>query len=133
METEYDIEKINSLFKGREILNFSGAEEESREITLRFNNEENIRMYHYQDCCENVYLEDISGNVNLDGAIFYEIIEKDCNKEPLRDYDESYTWTFYTIRTSNGYLDLRWYGSSNGYYSESVEVEAYYISKKDNL
>jgi len=42
---------------------------------------------------------------------------------PLNEYEESYTWTFYRFRTRKGSVTVRWYGSSNGYYSEDVSVE----------
>lgn len=80
-------------------------------------------FYHEQDCCENVYIESIGGDIqNLVGKPVI-MADESCNSEgdPLDKWDESFTWTFYRFATIKGYVDIRWYGESNGYYSESVD------------
>jgi len=85
-----------------------------------------VRMYHRQDCCESVYIEDICGDLNdLVGAPLLEAeeVEGYTADTEWAAPDESYTWTFYKFSTRQGSVTIRWYGSSNGYYSESVDIE----------
>jgi len=85
------------------------------------------KMYHNQDCCEWVSIEDICGELDdLIGApilMAEEIVnEPNVNPEgvPIPKYQDCFTWTFYKFATIKGYVTIRWYGASNGYYSESV-------------
>ena len=85
-----------------------------------------ILMYHDQNCCERVFIESADSYdnnddiyTNCDWCIVEEVSNVD--KEPMEDNEESYTWTFYNVKTNKGYDTIRWYGSSNGYYSESVD------------
>lgn len=86
------------------------------------NNEECYSLHHEQNCCENVYLEDISGDLSDLVGVPLTVEQVDFDRGKQNEYDECYTWTFYKFRTIKGYVDVRFYGTSNGYYSESVDL-----------
>jgi len=86
------------------------------------------QMYHERDCCESVHLEDISG-IPIQDLIGYPVLIADerTNSGKSDEDPYSFTWTFYELATINGAVTIRWYGTSNGYYSEKVsflEVES---------
>ena len=75
-------------------------------------------FYHDQDCCEMVYVEDINGD--LDDLVGAPMMQAEETVETGGDTGFTYTFTFYKFATRKGYVTIRWEGSSNGYYSESV-------------
>lgn len=76
-------------------------------------------MYHSQDCCESVSVEDVTGDIaDIIGSPILKAEETSNNEESEGD---STTWTFYHFSTIKGTVTLRWLGQSNGYYSESVD------------
>ena len=94
-------------------------------LILAFDDKTQIKFYHDQDCCESVEIDQIDGDLNsLIGKplLMAEIAESDGEAKNTGYYgDDSWTWTFLKLATSNGYVTVKWYGSSNGYYSESVD------------
>jgi hypothetical protein len=97
------------------------------EIIFTLATGERYRLYHSQDCCESVTIEDISGDLaDLEGSplLMAEETTSDQNPEDIKkEYQDSFTWTFYKFATIKGYVTIRWYGESNGYYSEAVYFE----------
>lgn len=90
-------------------------------------NDEVFVFTHFQDCCESVYIEDISGSLDdLVGTPLLQAEEVEGETLDPVDYDESFTWTFYKFATIKGSVTVRWYGSSNGYYSESVHMAHFF-------
>ncbi len=110
---------------GKTIERLEGLEKGSDAVIFYCTDGSIYAMYHKQDCCENVEIEDVCGDP--EDLIGSEIIiaEENSNSDgkPKDEYDDSFTWTFYKLATKKGYVDIRWYGTSNGYYSEDVSFE----------
>ena len=94
-----------------------------REMTFETANGERFMFAHQQDCCESVDINDIVGDLqDLVGTPLLVAEEVRGATEPDEEHYESYTYTFYKFATRKGYVDVRWLGESNGYYSESVDL-----------
>lgn len=120
------------LLLGKTITSIDGAEKGSGKILFTCADGTQFKMYHDQDCCEDVSVEDICGDIaDLIGSPILLAEEATSEEDPegvvLKeedlDYRESFTWTFYKLATIKGPVTIRWYGTSNGYYSERVGFE----------
>jgi len=82
------------------------------------------QLYHERDCCEQVTINEIHGDISdlLESPVLF--AEESSNEGSEGDrpdkYSESWTWTFYRIGTIKGSAVIRWLGESNGYYGEGV-------------
>jgi len=118
---------------GKTVVSFDGVSDlPIEELIFNCSDGSKYKMFHIQDCCECVYLADIIGDINdLIGAPILKAEEVISEGETpggitppdFAELDDSFTWTFYKFATKKGYVDLRWIGESNGYYSESVDFE----------
>ena len=108
---------------GKTITKITGAEVDNDEIRIECSDGTKYLMYHEQDCCECVTIEEIFGNIS--DLVGVPIAMAECveNSElpGKEEWDDSYTWTFYKFATVKGYVTIRWYGSSNGWYGEEVD------------
>lgn len=112
------------------------------EIVFTTDDGRRYKLYHSQDCCESVLVESIVGDLTdlagtpilLAEEVSYSAEEDLPVEERVRlqleragksdyYYEDSQTWTFYKFATIKGYVDIRWLGTSNGCYSESVDFE----------
>lgn len=109
---------------GAKITEVRGATVGSEEVVI-FTDRGRLVLFHIQDCCESVSVEEVHGDPqDLGGAVITLFDESENAPENEAEYNyESATWTFYRLCTNKGDLTLRWLGVSNGYYSEYVSVE----------
>ena len=120
---EYEYCNVSELL-GKTLVDIRGYKDQIEFITTTG---DKYLMHHEQDCCEWVYIEDICGDLNdllnseiLEAEDISDTMEIPCSEEEYNSY-ESVTWTFYKIGTRKGSVTIRWCGTSNGYYSESVD------------
>src|SRR5699024_165220 len=108
-----------SELKGKTLKEIKVHEEE---VTLETEDGSKYKMNHEQDCCEKVYVEDVNGDI--EDLIGNPLLMAEEVTDQYHDTEEDYrcTWTFYELATIKGYVTFRWYGESNGYYSEEVII-----------
>lgn len=88
-----------------------------------------VRFFHFQNCCEDVEIDDIVGD--LDDLVGNPILraeeassESEEQGRTTKYGDPMYgTWTFYKFETVKGSVTVKWLGTSNGFYSEKVSWE----------
>jgi len=94
------------------------------QLIFEKSNGDKYAFYHEQECCESVLLKEIVGELsdleNSPILIAYENFSSEDND------NGSLLWTFYKFATQKGYVDVSWYGESNGHYSESVNMYRYF-------
>ena len=120
---EMALDGIFEDLKGKVITSITGMKFGSEEVLINTECGHTYKMYHSQDCCEYVSIDDVVGNVNdliLTPILFAEV----ANKYSKNGCEE---WTYYKLATIKGYVDIRWYGirwygCSNGYYATDVFV-----------
>jgi len=136
--------------KGKTISEMTGCWVGSEEIEFYTKDGQHFRLTYHQECCASCSVEEIVGDVrDLIGSPIL-LAEDVSSKEPdeatlaerrseyekygknyhyttfdhfLSSQYESETWCFYKLSTIKGSVTIRWYGSSNGCYSESATFE----------
>jgi hypothetical protein len=125
MNMQNEVNETLNRMVGQTIQSVSG-ERYDEEFVVRTTSGLVFTFLHEQDCCESVYLEEIIGDI--DDLVGHTVVmaEEASNNEFVSgtscSQSDSYTWTFYRIATERGLVVLRFYGESNGYYGESVNV-----------
>lgn len=121
-----------SVLTGKVITKIDGLVKDSEQVIFSCSDGEKYIMFHEQDCCESVTVADVYGN--LSSLIGSPITLAECSTKQGEDDDSwgTSTWTFYKLATVHGYVDIRWLGESNGYYSEAVSFCAILPPKGEN-
>jgi len=151
MYREYDNnnETVNfSILKGKTL---KSVVNNGDELLFTTDDGEEYRQIYYEDCCASCSVEEIHGNLeDLVGSPIL-MAEEVSSSEPNTElqakrakekseaeaadeyyyFEDSETWTFYKAATIKGSVTIRWYGSSNGYYSESPTFERINIKRND--
>ena len=114
-----------SVLKGQRIVKITKGNN-----LIRFDTDQHSYiMQHNQDCCESVSINKIVGD--LQSLVGKKIIsasdivgtEKPAECETPEYHDESFTWSTFILKAKGIEVKIVWYGTSNGYYSETVNID----------
>jgi hypothetical protein len=112
-----------------EIVTHVDVDRQENQILLTMQSGKRYKIYHDQDCCEDVKIDETQEGdgdlVTLVGNRIDEVkLEEESDQEPRpSEYADSWTRTKITFRINSETVVSRWIGESNGYYSESVDIK----------
>lgn len=130
--SQFDVRKIDCLI-GKTLYSCEAINDgDSDCLVMKTEEATTIKFLHHQDCCETVCIESIDGDLkDLIGSPI--LVAEECSGSAENvdiwgvkasiENEESHTWTFYRFATAKGWVVVRWLGTSNGYYSESVDID----------
>lgn len=102
---------------------FSEVFAEDERVVFKRADGTGFQLAHSQDCCESVWVGEISGDLN--DLVGTPIISAEESYENNPNASESGTYSFYRLATIKGYVQIRFNGESNGYYSETAALYTY--------
>lgn len=123
----YDFETIKQL-AGKTL---SRVEKQEDQLWFYTADGKAVKLYHDQDCCESVYIEDVAGDLN--DLVGSPILRAEVRTEDGQTDYGDLTYTYYEIATIKGSVTIRWYGSSNGYYSTRVSLAEYDVDEDGDV
>ncbi len=105
-----------------EVLDAVDIDREKDQILLTTQSGRQFLVYHKQKCCETVEIFGQDGS--FDKLIGKPLIEaRDFAVDTSEEAADSQTTTTLVFRVDGETVISRWVGDSNGYYSESVDIE----------
>jgi len=105
-----------------EILTHIDIDPDNDVILLTTQSGRQVRIFHDQDCCESVAIKGTDGEWhNLIGKPIVEATQEE-SQDDTSEF-ESCTHTQLSFRVDDATVISRWIGTSNGCYSESVDLE----------
>lgn len=123
--TESNARTINEMVG--KIFNQALAEQDTEGDYLLFMGDGmTIKFFHEQNCCEDVYIESIDGDIKdllFSPITVAEEVTIYGELEDGESGEETFTSTWYKFATIKGSVTVRFYGTSNGYYSEEVTIK----------
>ena len=117
---DFDISKLIG-----ETLTHIDVDPSDDRILLTTESGRTILIHHDQDCCETVRIEGSGGDWHeLVGKVILSASHESFpGGDPPPEYPDSWTRTLLTFKVDGATVISRWIGESNGYYSESVDIE----------
>jgi hypothetical protein len=135
----YDLDKQNEFLRSLIGKTFHDFTLTSDTFRLSINRAVYFELEHSQDCCESVYVESIEGDLKdlIDSPLtMAEVVSSEDGDGRARPdhfhIDDVEQWTFYKFATVKGYVTIRFYGTSNGYYSTGVGIESNIVTELES-